>query len=38
VEYWEHPFPGNQKVIKCRDRAALETVLDKVYARDIPTP
>lgn len=32
VEYWEHPFPGNQKVFNCRDRAALEAVLDKVYA------
>ncbi len=36
VAYWEHPFPGNEKVFKCRDRAALEAVLDKVYAAGYP--
>lgn len=32
VEYWAHPFEGNQKVFICQDRAELEGVLDKVYA------
>lgn len=32
VEYWAHPFEGNDKVFILPDRAALETVLDKVYA------
>jgi len=32
VAYWAHPFTGNEKVFKCKDRAALEAVLDKVYA------
>lgn len=36
VAYWAHPFPGNEKVFKCRDRAALEAVLDKVYASGYP--
>lgn len=36
VAYWEHPFPGNEKVFKCRDRKHLEEVLDKVYAAGYP--
>ena len=32
VEYWEHPFPSNDKVFVLPDRAALEATLDKVYA------
>lgn len=32
VEYWAHPFPGNDKVFVLPDRAALEATLDKVYA------
>lgn len=36
VAYWEHPFPGNEKVFKCRDRETLQTVLDKVYAAGYP--
>ena len=36
VAYWEHPFPGNEKVFICRDRQHLETVLDKVYASGYP--
>lgn len=32
VAYWEHPFPGNEKVFICRDRASLVAVLSKVYA------
>lgn len=32
VAYWAHPFPGNEKVFFLPDRAALETILDKVYA------
>ena len=36
VAYWEHPFPGNEKVFKCRDREALLAVLDKVYASGYP--
>ena len=38
VAYWEHPFPGNEKVFICRDRQHLETVLDKVYASGYRTP
>ncbi|MPM22444.1 D-aspartate ligase [bioreactor metagenome] len=36
VSYWAHPFPGNEKVFICRDRASLENVLDKVYASGYP--
>lgn len=36
VSYWEHPFPGNEKVFKCRDRGHLKEVLDKVYASGYP--
>ncbi len=36
VAYWEHPFPGNEKVFKCGDRSELESVLDKVYASGYP--
>ena len=36
VAYWEHPFPGNEKVFCCRDRANLLEVLDKVYASGYP--
>lgn len=36
VVYWQHPFPGNEKVFKCRDRAHLQEVLDKVYASGYP--
>jgi len=36
VAYWEHPFPGNEKVFICRDRATLRSVLDKVYASGYP--
>ncbi len=32
VEYWEHPFPGNDKVFILDTREQLETTLDKVYA------
>ena len=32
VEYWAHPFSGNDKVFVLPDRAALEATLDKVYA------
>ena len=36
VAYWEHPFPGNEKVFTCPDRKSLEEVLDKVYAAGYP--
>ena len=36
VSYWEHPFPGNEKVFKCRTREELLAVLDKVYASGYP--
>jgi D-aspartate ligase len=36
VAYWEHPFAGNKKVFKCKDRAELDEVLDKVYASGYP--
>lgn len=36
VAYWEHPFPGNEKVFTCPDRRNLEEVLDKVYAAGYP--
>lgn len=36
VAYWEHPFEGNEKVFICKDRAHLESVLDKVYASGYP--
>ena len=36
VAYWEHPFPGNEKVFTCPDRKNLEEVLDKVYAAGYP--
>lgn len=36
VAYWEHPFPGNEKVFKCRDRKNLEAVLDRIYAAGYP--
>lgn len=32
VEYWAHPFEGNDKVFILPDRACLEDTLDKVYA------
>lgn len=32
VDYWEHPFEGNDKVFILPDRGALEATLDKVYA------
>ena len=32
VDYWAHPFEGNDKVFILPDRAALEATLDKVYA------
>ena len=32
VDYWAHPFQGNDKVFILPDRASLEAVLDKVYA------
>ena len=31
MAYWEHPFPGNEKVFTCPDRKSLEEVLDKGY-------
>ena len=36
VAYWEHPFPGNEKVFICKDRQNLEDVLDRVYASGYP--
>ncbi len=32
VEYWAHPFVGNDKVFILKTRAELEATLDKVYA------
>ena len=32
VHYWEHDFPGSEKVFTLPDRASLEATLDKVYA------
>lgn len=32
VDYWAHPFKGNDKVFFLPDRGALEATLDKVYA------
>ena len=32
VEYWAHPFPGNDKVFILKTRQELEETLDKVYA------
>lgn len=32
VEYWAHPFEGNDKVFILNTRQELETTLDKVYA------
>ncbi len=36
VAYWEHPFPGNEKVFICRSREELLAVLGKVYAAGYP--
>lgn len=36
VAYWEHPFPGNEKVFTCPTRENLEAVLQKVYAAGYP--
>lgn len=36
VAYWAHPFPGNEKVFLCQDRAELDAVLDRVYASGYP--
>ncbi len=36
VAYWAHPFPGNEKVFKCKDRESLLAVLDQVYASGYP--
>ncbi|MBR2667400.1 MAG: ATP-grasp domain-containing protein [Oscillospiraceae bacterium] len=36
VAYWEHPFPGNDKVFHAGDRAALQDYLDKAYAAGYP--
>lgn len=36
VAYWDHPFPGNEKVFICRDRAQLQAVLEKVYQAGYP--
>lgn len=32
VDYWAHPFQGNDKVFILPDRASLDATLDKVYA------
>lgn len=32
VAYWKHPFPGQKKVFKAKDRTELEAVLAAVYA------
>ena len=31
VEYWKHPFPGQNKVFKAKDRDALSGILKSVY-------
>lgn len=36
VAYWAYPFPGNEKVFLCQDRAELDAVLDRVYASGYP--
>ena len=36
VAYWEHDFPGSEKVFCLPTREALETTLDKVYAAGYP--
>ncbi len=36
VAYWEHPFPGNDKVFHAKDRASLQDFLDKAYAAGYP--
>lgn len=36
VAYWEHPFPGNEKVFLLPDRTALDATLEKVYAAGYP--
>ena len=36
VHYWEHDFPGSEKVFTLPDRASLEATLDKVYAAGYP--
>ena len=36
VAYWEHPFPGNDKVFLLQTRAELEATLDRVYASGYP--
>ena len=36
VHYWEHDFPGSEKVFKLETREALEATLDKVYAAGYP--
>ena len=36
VHYWEHDFPGSEKVFTLPDRESLEATLDKVYAAGYP--
>ena len=36
VHYWEHDFPGSEKVFKLESREELEAVLDRVYAAGYP--
>ena len=36
VHYWEHDFPGSEKVFTLPDRESLERTLDKVYAAGYP--
>ena len=36
VHYWEHDFPGSEKVFTLDSREALEATLDKVYAAGYP--
>ena len=31
IMYWEHPFPGQDKVFKAKDRAEMESILSKIY-------
>ena len=36
VHYWEHDFPGSEKVFRLDTRQALEDTLDRVYAAGYP--
>lgn len=36
IKYWEHPFPGQNKVYTIKDRAELEKVIQDIYGAGYP--